>query len=229
MDYSQIIAYWTALCMSCAPNVNPATTAAIITIESKGNPLAIGDNKTHKSYFPKNKESAIKIAQSLLDQKHSIDIGIMQINSTHIKPMRLSLNRLFDSCYNINVGSRILTDFYVKHSKTSKDPQEALLKAISAYNTGSPVNGFYNGYVQKMLKSVNYAFIQQQPQISSFDITKPVSTHNSKTETLQALKPETLIASNNYEETEPLLESPEEPQTSFFYKNQNKFAGKKKE
>lgn len=225
MEYSQIIAYWTALCMSCAPNVNPATTAAIITIESKGNPLAIGDNTTHQSYFPKDRESAVKLAQSLLNQKHSIDIGLMQINSIHIKPMRLNLNNLFDSCYNISVGSRILTEFYVKHSKTSSNPQETLMKAISSYNTGHPFKGYYNGYVQKMLKSVNYAFTTPQAQ-KQYDPLKATSTVTTpETETLQDSKSETLIASTDPERTETLSASPEaqeQGQTSFFIQKPHK-------
>ena len=217
MDYSQAIAYWTSLCLSCAPNVSPATTTAIITIESRGNPLAIGDNTTHKSYSPKNAESAVKIAQSLLDQKHSIDIGLMQVNSAHIKSMHLNLTSLFDSCYNISVGSRILTDFYVKHSKTSPNFQEALLKAISSYNTGNPYKGYYNGYVSKILKSVNYDFVTPQPQQSQ----NYTNTSNASTVTEEDSKPITLIASSDFKNSETNQDSQEQPVTSFFIKNHN--------
>jgi type IV secretion system protein VirB1 len=226
MDYSQAIAYWTSLCLSCAPNVNPATTAAIITIESKGNPFAIGDNTTHKSYTPKSREAAVNIAQSLLNQKHSIDIGLMQINSIHIKPMRLNLNDLFDSCYNISVGSRILTDFYVKHAKTSSNQQETLMKAISSYNTGHPYKGYYNGYVQKMLKSVNYAYdgTRSNTSYKSSKVSKssktPKSSKSSKS--IPESKTETLLVSSNLENPETLQESQEKPVTSFFIQKRNK-------
>lgn len=217
MDYSQAIAYWTSLCLSCAPNVSPVTTTAIITIESKGNQFAIGDNTTHKSYSPKDAKSAVKIAQSLLNQKHSIDIGLMQVNSTHIKSMHLNLASLFDSCYNISVGSRILTDFYVKHSKTSSSSQEALLKAISSYNTGNPYRGYYNGYVSRMLKSVNYAFITPQPQQSQ----NYTNTSDASITTEEVSKPITLIASSDLKKTETHQDLLEQPVTSFFIKNNN--------
>ena len=133
----------------------------------------------------------------------------------------MNLNSLFDSCYNISVGSHILTDFYEKHSKTSSSPQETLLKAVSSYNTGHPYKGYYNGYVQRMLKSVNYAFNQQNvPTIAkSEETSKPaiIATNDVK----QALNPKTLVVASEFEETETLQGSPKTELTSFFFKKTN--------
>jgi len=139
-----------ALCAQCGPTVHPTTTQAIIRVESGGNPYAIGDNTTRRSYFPKSKQEAIEIAQELLAQGHSLDLGIMQINSCHIKGMGLSLEDLFDPCRNINTGTKILAEAYRNNDK-GEARNIVLFKAISAYNTGSAWRG--PAYINKILKA----------------------------------------------------------------------------
>lgn len=124
----------------CAPTVHPTTVAAIISVESRGNPFAIFDNKLKIPFYPKTRGVAYQIASALISSGHSVDIGMMQINSQHIKPMNLSLHSLFDPCYNISVGGKILTDNYYRYLKNSPET-DALRKAISAYNTGHPFRG----------------------------------------------------------------------------------------
>lgn len=131
----------------CAPTVHPTTIAAIVRVESKGNPYAIFDNTLKLSFSPKTRERAYNIANILINYGHSVDVGVMQINSQHLKPMNLSLWSLLDVCYNINVGGKILTDNYRRYLKNSP-PDQALSKAVSAYNTGHPYRG--SAYVAKV-------------------------------------------------------------------------------
>lgn len=140
-----------SLCVQCGPEVNPVTTQAIIEIESRGDPLAIHDNHTGKSYNPPNTESALKIASRLLKLGHSLDLGLMQINSAHLKK-GIDLVRLFDPCFNIGTGTKILAEFYRKHARKSpQDPADlTLLKALSSYNAGTPYRG--KRYVNRILK-----------------------------------------------------------------------------
>ena len=142
---------FSSLCVQCGPEVNPATTQAIIEIESRGDPLAIHDNDTGKSYKPPSREGAVRIASQLLKQGHSLDLGLMQINSFHLKP-GIDLTQLFDPCFNIGVGTNILAGFYRGHAKNSPhDPADiTLLKALSSYNSGTPYRGKY--YVNRILK-----------------------------------------------------------------------------
>ena len=154
-----IVAAWTALCLQCAPQIHPATTVAIIKTESGGNPYAIGDNTTHKSYWPRSKDEAANIAYKLLSQGHSIDMGLMQVNSTHLRSMHLNYYDLFDSCTNIHAGGEILSDFYRQHDRPGQSPSTTLIKALSAYNTGSPYKGERNGYVSRIFRNTNPDFV----------------------------------------------------------------------
>ena len=164
MGSLMLLAGLLSLCEACGPGVHPATTQAIIEVESSGNHLAIHDNISRSSYKPATKAQAIRIASTLIDQGHSVDIGLMQINSHHIRRKDLDLAGLFEPCYNIGTGTRILADFY--HCERKKNPHEpddiVLLKALSSYNTGTPYTG--KAYVSKILKKAGYTNIPQSTQ-----------------------------------------------------------------
>jgi type IV secretion system protein VirB1 len=132
----------------------PEYTRAIIQVESGGNPLAIGDNDLKKSFAPKTKGEAISLASSFIARGHSVDLGLMQINSLHLAPMRLSLDDVFDPCRNVNAGTTILSGFY--HQNQTGDPDFTLFKALSAYNTGQAWKGA--GYVNKILAAAGVKY-----------------------------------------------------------------------
>ena len=108
---------------TCGPEVHPSTTQAIIEVESKGNPLAIHDNDTGVSYSPSSRAKAVEIANTLLSRRHSIDIGLMQINSWHLRKKKINSDNLFDPCFNIKTGTEILADFYRHHKE--KNPTDS--------------------------------------------------------------------------------------------------------
>lgn len=139
--------YSTGFLSHCGPAVAPATTRAIIQVESGGNPLAIGNNNLKKSFAPKTKDEATRLAASFIARGHSVDLGLMQINSLHLAPMRLSLDDVFDPCRNVQAGTTILADFYRRYP--NQDPGYTLFNALSAYNTGRAWKGA--GYVNKIL------------------------------------------------------------------------------
>jgi len=145
------------LCATCGSDVHPATIQAIIEVESGGNPLAILDNATGKSYKPKDRTQAIRIAADLLAQGHSLDMGLMQINSQHLKKRKIDYRQLFDPCINIRAGTKILAEFYSIHTRNHpQDPPDLiLLKSLSSYNTGTPYRG--SKYVSKILRKAKYA------------------------------------------------------------------------
>ncbi|RQW86456.1 MAG: hypothetical protein EHM79_09620 [Geobacter sp.] len=140
----------TSLCSQCGPAVAPSTTQAIIRVESGGNPYAIGDNTLKKSFAPKSKQAAVHMAADLLAQGHNLDMGLMQVNSCHLKTMKFTLEEIFEPCRNITIGTTILADFY-RRNNTGEDKYLVLFKALSAYNTGSAWRG--PGYVNKILKA----------------------------------------------------------------------------
>lgn len=147
--------YLSTLCIKCGPTVDPATTQAIIKVESGGNPYAIGDNTLRKSFSPKSKGEAVQLAAHLLSKGHSIDMGLMQINSTHLGHRGLSLEKVFDPCTNIRAGTGILMDYIHKFDNGS-DRGDVLFKALSAYNTGSAWRG--PDYINRILRAANIQY-----------------------------------------------------------------------
>jgi len=138
---------------SCAPNVHVETLAALARTESGFNMLAIGDNSVRRAYSPKSKPEAIRIATDLIKrQGHSVDLGLMQINSLNLPRLGMSIADAFEPCSAMKAAARVLHDGY-KPPPAGHDVQPALIRAISHYNTGNPERGVSNGYVGKVLAS----------------------------------------------------------------------------
>ena len=137
------------LALRCGPSVAPSTLAAIATTESALQPLSINDNTTATSGIPATRDIAIRIAASLIDAGHSIDVGIMQINSRNFSPLGLTLESAFDPCKSIAAAAAILVGDY-EGGDTHEHQQSALRVAISRYNTGDAQRGFANGYVHRV-------------------------------------------------------------------------------
>ncbi len=125
-----------ALIRHCAPAVAPSTMAAIVQVESGGDPLAIGDNTTRRSYYPRDRATAERLARRLLDAGHLLDIGIAQIDSMNFAGFGVTTHTIFDPCTNMSVGSRILSGDYAFAARQYGDGQIALRHAIGMYNTG---------------------------------------------------------------------------------------------
>ena len=143
------------LASACAPSVAPETMAAIARTESGFEALAIGDNSTGRSYLPASLDDAIALATGLRTQGHSIDLGLMQINSANLAGLGLSIGDAFDACRSLGAGSRILVDAF-SGGATPDEAQAALRVALSRYNTGNAQRGFLNGYVHRVEASAQY-------------------------------------------------------------------------
>jgi type IV secretion system protein VirB1 len=123
--------------------------ASIAQTESAFQPYAINDNTTGTSGAPATRDSAVQIASKLLKAGHSIDVGIMQINSSNFAQFGLTLEAAFDPCKSVATAAAILANNYAG-SETHDGQQAALRVALSKYNTGSAQRGFTNGYVHKV-------------------------------------------------------------------------------
>jgi len=137
----------------CAPQVAPSTMQAIIRTESGFNPLAININGGAKlARKPRTLHEAAAWSHWLISRGYSVDMGLMQINSNNLRRLGLNAASVFDPCRNLAAGARILTESYRRALREGGTPQSALLKALSAYNTGNFERGFRNGYVAKVVK-----------------------------------------------------------------------------
>ena len=140
------------LIQTCAPHVAPSTMNAIIQTESKGNPFAISLNHGFRLvYQAKSYEQAKSWVIYLEKHHYNFDVGLGQVNIVNIHKYGYTSTEALDPCTNIQLSAKILSKSYVAALSSSTTPNTALLKAISAYNTGNYRNGFNNGYVYKVV------------------------------------------------------------------------------
>ena len=138
------------LAFLCGPMVDPAVTLRIISVESGGDPYVIHDDSAGAVYRSPDALGAARLAQSLLQMRHRIDIGLMQINyEVWLKPTRFALARALEPCTNIRLGTTILSANYAHALSHSRGPQDALNRALSTYNSGSDFAS--RGYAERVL------------------------------------------------------------------------------
>jgi type IV secretion system protein VirB1 len=139
-----------AALLACALNVAPATLAAVIQVESAGNPLALHVNGLlGPQPDPTTLGDAIDLAERYIRLGYSVDFGLMQVNSRNLAALGYSIAQALDPCTNIQGGARILTADYAAAVQSRGEGQAALQAALSAYNTGDFDRGFGNGYVAR--------------------------------------------------------------------------------
>jgi len=122
---------------------------AIVRVESGGNPLVIHDNTLNRTFTPHDANQGVVWANQLLTLRHSIDLGISQINDLNLPRLGLSVRDAFDPCINLRGGATILFSDYRAAALEFGQGQYALRRAIGAYNSGSLYAGY--GYVAKIL------------------------------------------------------------------------------
>lgn len=137
------------LIAQCAPSVAPSTMAAIVQVESGGNPLAIDDDTTHRSYYPRDRASAEALANRLIGAGHLLDLGIAQVDSMNFAHLGVNVHTSFDACTNLRAGSAILAADYDAAQRRYGGGQVALRHAIGMYNTGRLDGGA--SYVRNVL------------------------------------------------------------------------------
>ena len=157
-----------ALAGKCAPSVASSTLAAIAKVESGFDPLAIHDNSASKTVSVTDELEAVDVIDRLIKQGHSIDVGLMQINSANFANLGLTAETALDPCVSLRAAGVVLESRYAGGA-TPEAQQHALRQTISAYNTGDVSRGFQNGYVHK----VEVASRQIIPSLSQPD-TKAV-------------------------------------------------------
>ncbi|CAZ88956.1 putative Lytic transglycosylase [Thiomonas arsenitoxydans] len=127
----------------CAPQIAPVTLAAIVQQESGGNPLALHDNTSGKSYRPATAAEAARLARELIAQGHSVDLGLAQINSKNLPRLGMGVEQALNPCQNLHAAQAVLMEEW----KRSGD----LRATLSAYNTGklrsNPMGATYGARV----------------------------------------------------------------------------------
>ncbi|MER9303006.1 type IV secretion system lytic transglycosylase VirB1 [Mesorhizobium sp. M0496] len=138
-----------SLSRKCAPWVAPSTLAAIAKIESGFDTLVAHDNTTGEQLRWIDHLEATRGIKERLEAQHSVDVGLMQINSKNFAILNLTPERAFEPCASLSAAAHLLESRYAGGT-TAVAQQLALRRAISAYNTGDVTRGFANGYVRKV-------------------------------------------------------------------------------
>jgi type IV secretion system protein VirB1 len=134
-----------------APTVNQGTLLAFAYRESRLHPFAVHDNYTGQSLFLASAMAAADQARARLAMGHSLDLGIMQVNSANLARTGLTVTTAFDAGESMRAGALILTTAYRQCLRGDANPsgtaqQAALRCAASVYNTGREQAGILNGY-----------------------------------------------------------------------------------
>jgi type IV secretion system protein VirB1 len=158
------------LATTCAPGIQLPTLRAVAAVESQFEPWAIRDNTSHQTWSPPTLANAVALAGERLKMGHSVDVGLMQINSRNMASLGMTLNDAFDACRSMDAAGRILFSAYAAGS-SELDRQAAILIAFSRYNTGRPLAGIANGYAGRVIME------QRSPSVGT-----PVSVEMPETQ-----------------------------------------------
>jgi type IV secretion system protein VirB1 len=122
-----------ALALQCAPSVDPHMIVAIGQRESQLDPLTVHDNTTGQVLHG---DGVVQAAAQLISAGHSVDLGLMQINSRNLDMLGLPLRNAFSACSSVEAAAKLLSLF-------------------SRYNTGSPTRGVANGYALRVMDALD--------------------------------------------------------------------------
>lgn len=139
-----------SLARHCAPSVSASVLLAVASVESKLDPLALRNNTRRISIIPLSVATGGAQAKQWIAKGDSVDLGLMQINSTNLAALGLTVESALDPCHSLEGGDRILSAAY-RQGASAAQRQAALLIALSRYNTGKPFTGLINGYVDHVL------------------------------------------------------------------------------
>jgi len=115
--------------------VAPRTALAIISVESGGKWWAVNDNDRTAPDFG-TPEAAISYAERRVAEGGSIDLGLSQLNSSHLAEFHVSVREAFEPCTNVALGMNVLQDAWGQAQSRWGTTREALFHAFEAYNGG---------------------------------------------------------------------------------------------
>ena len=155
------------LIQSCAPQAAPSTMLAVARTESALHPYAISINRPRLvsraaglsnleiqlARQPRSKQEALQWLHWLLGHGITVSVGLLQVNTENAALFHLRPEQLFEPCTNIAVGSTVLAQDYATEIRRAPNDPDALLRALSLYNSGAQYLGFDNGYVATVLKN----------------------------------------------------------------------------
>ena len=140
-----------ALARRCAPGVEARLMGRVATVESSGNPYAIGVVGGHLSRQPKNLREALATVAELDADGWNYSLGLVQVNVHNLSKYGQTPQGVFDPCTNLKTGADILRACYERAAPHSADVDAAVYAALSCYYSGNFVGGA--AYARKVAAS----------------------------------------------------------------------------
>ncbi|WP_244106877.1 lytic transglycosylase domain-containing protein [Burkholderia cenocepacia] len=153
-----------SLAHDCAPQIAPATMAAIVLTESGLNPYAIGVVHGRLRRQPSNVAEAVATIRALEAGGWNFSVGLAQVNRANWLAYGLSAENAFEPCRNLAAGAAILHRCFTAAVTTQKfhvgtdyqaDVQAALRASLSCYASGNFSTGYRTGYVQRVVENAS--------------------------------------------------------------------------
>lgn len=138
------------LVRQCVSSSAPSVLRYVAHVESRFDPLVLHNDTKHISVAAPSLAASAEQAKQWISQGHSVDIGLMQINSGNLSALGMTVEDALDPCRSLEAGASLLSSAYAQGASIA-DRQAALLIALSRYNTGHPFAGLLNGYVEQVL------------------------------------------------------------------------------
>ena len=139
----------TLLLHQCVPEVAPRTMAAIVRVESGGDPLAMWNNTTRQRVLPSTLQEAQAYLSRAMALGQQVDVGVAQVDTKNFAAYGLSPANAFNACTNLRVGGQMLSADYVRAVSRFGPGQMALFHAFEAYNSGALWGD--SGYANRIL------------------------------------------------------------------------------
>ena len=143
----------------CQSHFDSKIIRALVKNESGNNTTAIA--KVGDSKFKQTIDGNVAKAtfESLLIDKSSFSVGLMQINNVNFLKYGITRENAFDVCKNIKTGAAILNDCLVSAEKSYPNDQydDQLNKAFSCYYSGN----FSRGFKQDSQLSITTSYVER--------------------------------------------------------------------
>jgi type IV secretion system protein VirB1 len=147
-----------ALAKECAPGVHRDLLGRVATVESSGNPFAIGVVHGHLARQPKNLPEALATVKTLDAGGWNYSMGLVQVNVHNLARYGQTAETIFEPCTNLKTGAAILKECYGRARARFDDTDDAVHAALSCYYSGDLTRGA--AYAQKVAASVPVPAVQ---------------------------------------------------------------------
>ncbi|PRX23979.1 type IV secretion system protein VirB1 [Paraburkholderia sp. BL18I3N2] len=168
---SSVPASFVSLAQECAADVHHALLGRVATVESSGNPFAIGVVGGHLARQPKNLLEALATVKALDAGGWNYSMGLVQVNVHTLERYGQTAESIFEPCTNLRTGAAILKACYARAKPQFAQADGAVRAALSCYYTGDLTRGA--AYAQKVAAAVPASDVQEAQPIEVVPDVRP--------------------------------------------------------